>query len=82
MWRIFFIINMAFIGFFPFTAHAAPPREAFCNIKGTIENDKKIYHLPPSPFYKPTKIEMKKNVVWFCSIDEARAAGFTPPRKK
>lgn len=47
-----------------------------CNIKGNIgSKGQKIYHTPNSPSYKQTKPEK-----WFCTKEEAEAAGFRAPR--
>jgi micrococcal nuclease len=46
-------------------------------IKGNINaKGEKIYHLPGTRDYERTKAE-----VWFATEDEARAAGFRPPRQ-
>ncbi|MEC1263104.1 hypothetical protein P9D34_22300 [Bacillus swezeyi] len=45
-----------------------------CKIKGSVNH---IYHTPGSTYYNRTK-----NVVqWFCSEKEARAAGYSPPKR-
>jgi micrococcal nuclease len=46
-------------------------------IKGNINaKGEKIYHLPGTKDYERTKAE-----VWFATEEEARAAGFRPPRR-
>lgn len=46
-------------------------------IKGNINrNGEKIYHTPDSPSYAQTKAE-----AWFATEEEARAAGFRPPKR-
>lgn len=45
---------------------------ASCIIKGNVNKQgERIYHLPSDPFYARTKPEN-----WFCSVNEAEAAGF------
>lgn len=61
------------------TATSAPQTGA-CLIKGNISKNGKIYHVPGSSSYEATKIDESKGERWFCSQDEARAAGWRPPR--
>jgi type II secretory pathway predicted ATPase ExeA len=59
--------------------HGAP---AVCLIKGNINrNGEKIYHAPGTPSYDLTRIDESKGERWFCSEDEATAAGWRAPRK-
>lgn len=52
-----------------------------CDIKGNINSDgEKIYHTAVSSSYKNTKIDPSKGERWFCSVEEAQAAGWRPPR--
>ncbi|WP_405234754.1 thermonuclease family protein [Lentisalinibacter salinarum] len=52
-----------------------------CSIKGNIASDgDKIYHLPSMASYGPTKINEAKGERWFCSEEEAQAAGWRAPR--
>lgn len=51
-----------------------------CIIKGNISNSGKIYHTPSSPWYTRTKINTAKGERWFCSEEEAEAAGWRAPR--
>ena len=51
-----------------------------CPIKGNISKSGMIYHTPWSPFYTRTKINTAKGERWFCSEDEAKAAGWRAPR--
>jgi len=51
-----------------------------CPIKGNIsKSGEKIYHPPWSPWYSRTKISEDKGERWFCSEDEAIAAGWRAP---
>lgn len=54
-----------------------------CPIKGNISrnNGDRIYHVPWSEHYSRTKISLDKGERWFCSEDEALAAGWRPPRR-
>jgi endonuclease YncB( thermonuclease family) len=49
-----------------------------CTIKGNISGNGRIYHLPGSPAYGPTRIDERRGERWFCTEDEARAAGWRP----
>jgi hypothetical protein len=51
-----------------------------CRIKGNISGNGKIYHVPGSDAYAKTRIDESKGERWFCSEDEARAAGWRAPR--
>ncbi len=48
-----------------------------CQIKGNINaRGKKIYHLPGQRYYGKTKIDERKGERWFCTEEEAKAAGW------
>ena len=49
-----------------------------CPIKGFIRASSKLYTLPWSADYDRAKVRTEKGERWFCSEDEAKAAGFTP----
>lgn len=52
-----------------------PPGE--CVIKGNISRSgNRIYHLPSSEWYEKTRINERFGEKWFCSEEEAKAAGF------
>ena len=51
-----------------------------CVIKGNISSSGKIYHTPSSPWYARTKINTAKGERWFCSEEDAEAAGWRAPR--
>jgi endonuclease YncB( thermonuclease family) len=56
------------------------PPDPNCRIKGNINNKgDRIYHVPGSPSYEATKIN-RKGERWFCSEEEARNAGWRPPK--
>ena len=50
-----------------------------CPIKGNISSNGKIYHTPWSPSYARTRIDTSRGERWFCSEDEAIAAGWRAP---
>lgn len=47
-----------------------------CPIKGFVRASSKLYALPWSPDYERTKVHTEKGERWFCSEDDAKAAGF------
>tara|TARA_Y100001934_G_C12317367_1_gene758230 strand:- start:564 stop:1154 length:591 start_codon:yes stop_codon:yes gene_type:complete len=50
-----------------------------CDIKGDVNNDgEKIYHFPGQQMYDATVINPKHGETWFCSYEEAKAAGWKP----
>jgi len=52
-----------------------------CRIKGNINAEgERIYHAPGMRSYGPTRIDEARGERWFCSEQEARAAGWRAPR--
>ena len=51
---------------------------AGCAIKGNVSRNGQIYHLPWMPWYDKVKVDEHRGERWFCSEDEARAAGWRP----
>jgi endonuclease YncB( thermonuclease family) len=51
-----------------------------CAIKGNVSGPERIYHLPGSHNYTRTTINEVKGERWFCSEDDAKAAGWRAPR--
>lgn len=54
-----------------------------CTIKGNVTNGGRIYHMPWSPWYEKVQMDeggrgAAKGKRWFCSEDEAVAAGWRP----
>lgn len=49
-----------------------------CPIKGVIRASAKIYALPWSDVYAKARVRPTRGEHWFCSEDEAKAAGFSP----
>jgi Staphylococcal nuclease homologue len=57
---------------------ADSPAPDGCPIKGNISANGRIFHLPGQRDYAATRISPSKGEAWFCTIPEARAAGFRP----
>lgn len=51
-----------------------------CVIKGNIRSGKKTYFLPDCPNYSDVIVEESFGDAWFCSENEAKAAGFAKPQ--
>ena len=51
-----------------------------CDIKGNVSGSGRIYHLPGTSHYAATTIDESKGERWFCSPEEAEAAGWRPAR--
>lgn len=50
-------------------------------IKGNVTAEgKKTYHLPTGAYYAATRLVAEQGDLWFCSEDDARAAGFRRSR--
>lgn len=47
-----------------------------CAIKGNISDSGRVYHLPGQRDYARTRIDTARGERWFCSEQEARAAGW------
>ncbi|MDO8487336.1 MAG: thermonuclease family protein [Candidatus Curtissbacteria bacterium] len=62
------------------TTQATPSQQApdpNCVIKGNISSTgEKIYHMPGQNYYNKTRIDTSKGEKWFCTEDEAVAAGW------
>ncbi len=55
---------------------ASAALHADCPIKGNISRNGQIYHLPWMTWYGKVKIDERRGEHWFCSEDEAVAAGW------
>lgn len=56
---------------------AASEQSGACNIKGNISRKgERIYHVPGQKYYAQPRISTGKGERWFCSEQEARAAGW------
>ena len=62
------------------SASASDGEPGECRIKGNISGSGKIYHVPGTAAYAKTKIDEARGERWFCTEDEARAAGWRAPR--
>lgn len=51
-----------------------------CAIKGNISGSGRIYHLPGGRSYDRTAIDESAGERWFCSVEEAEAAGWRAAR--
>lgn len=52
-----------------------------CVIKGNINTQgERIYHVPGQKYYNDTRISASHGERWFCSEEEARAAGWRRSR--
>jgi endonuclease YncB( thermonuclease family) len=58
---------------------AARAQSGKCLIKGNISENGRIYHVPGGRYYQRTQIDETKGERWFCTEEEARAAGWRPP---
>ncbi len=49
-----------------------------CPIKGNVRGGRRFYVVPWARGYERVKVSRRRGERWFCSEDEARAAGFQP----
>jgi endonuclease YncB( thermonuclease family) len=59
-------------------AHAKEQAPRGCPIKGRIVRKGKVYVLPWSPDYRRVQVRSRRGERWFCSEEEAVAAGWQP----
>ena len=60
---------------------SAPSTDGDCLIKGNINREReRIYNVPGSSSYEQTRINPERGERWFCSEQEAKAAGWRAPR--
>ncbi|MBB4000906.1 thermonuclease family protein [Aureimonas pseudogalii] len=57
---------------------ASTGQSANCPIKGNISGSGRIYHSPGQENYAGTQIDVARGERWFCSAEEAKAAGWRP----
>ena len=56
---------------------AAADESKACNIKGNVSTQgERIYHVPGDRYYDDTRISKSHGERWFCTEQEARAAGW------
>lgn len=61
---------------------ATEERQHGCGIKGNISSrGERIYHVPGGQYYDRTRISSSKGERWFCSEEEARAAGWRKAKR-
>ena len=59
------------------SALVAPVAAQECNIKGNVNTrGERIYHMPGQKYYDETRISASHGERWFCTEEEARAAGW------
>ncbi|QDL92054.1 thermonuclease family protein [Paroceanicella profunda] len=63
----------------PSAETAARTTRRACPIKGNISAAGRIYHVPGSRWYARTSIDENAGERWFCSPEEAEAAGWRAP---
>ncbi|MBJ3783841.1 sunset domain-containing protein [Devosia sediminis] len=52
-----------------------------CVIKGNVNTKgERIYHVPGQKYYEETRIQASHGERWFCTEEEARAAGWRKSR--
>lgn len=60
---------------------SASAQQGDCNIKGNVSTQgERIYHVPGQKYYDDTRISASHGERWFCSEEEARAAGWRRSR--
>lgn len=52
-----------------------------CAIKGNVSANGRIYHAPGQEHHERTRIDVSDGERWFCSPEEAEAAGWRPARR-
>ncbi len=52
-----------------------------CAIKGNVSRNGRIFHRPGDASYAATRIDPARGERWFCSVSEARRAGWRPARR-
>lgn len=60
----------------------ATPPDPSCAIKGNVNSQgEKIFHVPGQRDYERTDIKFEEGDRWFCTSEEAEAAGFRPAQR-
>ena len=74
------IVAIALLGYYSgiFTSLSSMARG--CDIKGNITLNGRIYHVPGQEYYKATRVNPFIGERWFCTEEEARAAGWRKAR--
>lgn len=77
MIRMFPVITGALISVVSVAAPVLGQDGGACNIKGNVSTQgERIYHVPGQKYYNDTRISASHGERWFCSEEEARAAGW------
>ena len=81
-----FIALAALVGFFAWislgTEGLLSLVQPGCDVKGNISRSgERIYHVPGGDWYDATRINLAKGERWFCSEEEARAAGWRQSKR-
>lgn len=64
------------------SASGSHPPSPGCRIKGNVNRSGYcIYHQPHSRWYAKIKMDIAKGTRWFCSVDDAKAAGCRETRR-
>lgn len=62
-------------------ASSSSEESGACNIKGNVSTrGERIYHVPGQKYYDKTRISASHGERWFCSEEEAQAAGWRRSR--
>jgi hypothetical protein len=64
------------LGIFSSVCRSQTPSNPQCQIKGNNRDGNQTYHLPECKNYQQTIIDLSYGDQWFCSEQEALAAGF------
>ena len=60
---------------------AGPGAAPGCDIKGNVSESGQVFHVPGGAFYERTRIDEARGERWFCSPEEAVAAGWRASRR-
>ena len=74
------VVAIAILGYYSgiFTSLSSMARD--CDIKGNMTLNGRIYHVPGQKYYQATRINPLIGERWFCTEEEARAAGWRKAR--
>lgn len=79
--RTLFYATTISIGLCVFGASVAFAQSGSCNIMGNVSTrGERIYHMPGDKYYDETRISASHGERWFCSAEEAEAAGWRRAR--
>lgn len=76
-----YLVVAAVLGTLLFSQAVSAQQGGACNIKGNVNTQgERIYHVPGQRYYNETRISASHGERWFCSEEEARAAGWRRSR--